>query len=1001
MLPAGTVTFLFTDIEGSTQLLRHLGSLYRDLLADHHRLVRTAIAEGGGAEIDTAGDGFFVAFGSATRAVETAVKAQRAMSGHRWPDGVSVRVRMGLHTGEAVPVNDRYVGLDVHRAARIAAAGHGGQILVSATTARLVEVDGDLVVVDLGQHRLKDLPSEEHIFQVTAEDLPSRFPPLASIDAARTNLLDKVSSFVGRETEVGQASELLRGNRVVTLTGPGGTGKTRLAIKVGKGLIPAFPDGVWMIPLAPVTSDEAIPQACLEALGLHEQAGRALVETLIEYLQQGVELVVLDNCEHLLAAAGQLVAHIVERCPEVAVLATSREPLRVAGEMVFPVPALGVPPPNVTSVGDLNRYDSVRLFVERAAAASIGFAIDDGNAADIAALVRRLDGIPLALELAAARVGSLSVDQIVRRLDDSFELLRDRGSTAEARHRTLSATVAWSHELLTPEEQTVVRRLSVFRGTFDLDAAEYVAAGAGLADATDITDVVAALVDRSLVVAERGTGGYRYRMLEVVRHYAATRLRDAGEEAATRDRQAEWVAQQIGPALWPLNPTPAWYTARMTDYHNIEAAHDWLVQTGRAPDAIRMTVALGWLWYNEGYWTEGRTRVSSSLALPDDGESLVTLRAQACVVAALLAFRQGDYAESLELADAAERLAGDGSPTLCATARTTRALALTTAERLDDATEAARSVLAYARAQEGDWFVGAVLIAVGRVAMARGDFEAAARLHAEAAPLMDAAGDPWALATSWEGVGVARLYQRDTDGAAEALRMSLDANPIADDKASIPVALLGACVLDKDITGGLRLIEEGADVIFRRRDWVGRAILVAGVVPALVRHRLLDEARSIVDRDLAIARSTDDRRRRCRSLAAAARFFARTGDSDRASALASELLAIRAQLDEDRQTANALFVVADVVLERGAADTAARLWGAAEGALTASRPSPLPIEDRTSAELRGRIAAALADDALGRELAAGAELSLSDALRLARGALGTGQAEWPAIAHGL
>jgi predicted ATPase/class 3 adenylate cyclase len=999
MLPAGTITFLFTDIEGSTQLLRHLGSRYRELLADHHRLMRLAIAAGGGAEVDTAGDGFFVAFASATRALSGAVQAQRAMSSHRWPDGVSVRVRMGLHTAEAVPVNDRYVGLDVHRAARIAAAGHGGQILVSATTARLISEDNELALVDLGQHRLKDLPGEERIFQVTVDGLPSRFPPLASIDAARTNLLDKVSSFVGRETEMDQASELFRDHRVVTLTGPGGTGKTRLAIKVGKGLIPLFPDGVWMIPLAPVTSDEAVPQACLDALGLHEQAGRALVETLIEYLQQGVELVLLDNCEHLLGAAARLVAHIVEHCPDVAVLATSREPLRVAGEKVFPVPALGVPPPNVTSVAELNRFDSVRMFVERAAAASSGFAIDAGNAADIATLVRRLDGIPLALELAAARVGSLSVDQIVRRLGDSFELLRDRGSATEARHRTLSATVAWSHDLLSPEEQTVFRRLSVFRGTFDLDAAEHVAADVALADTADITDVVGALVDRSLVVAERGTGGYRYRMLEVVRHYAGTQLREAGEEAATRDRQAEWVEDQVGPALWPVNPTPAWYSARMTDYHNIEAAHDWLVQTGRTAAALRMTVALGWLWYNEGYWTEGRTRVSSSLALPDDGESLSIARAEACVVAALLAFRQGDYEESLELADTAVRLAGDDSPTLCATARTTRALALLPAERIDEATDMARSVLAYARSQEGDWFVGAVLIAVGRVAMARGDTEASARLHAEAAPLMQAAGDPWALASCWEGVGIARLYQGDRAGAADALRMSLDANPIADDKASITIALLGACTLGEDMAGALELIEEGADVIFRRRDWVGRGILVTGVAPALARHGLVDEARTIVDRDLAITRSTDDRRRRCRSLAAAARFFGRVEDTERAAALASELLTIRDQLDEARQTANALFVAADVVLGLGAAETAAQLWGAADRALTASRPSPLPIEDHTSAELHARITAAVAGDALGRELAAGAELSLADAVRLAREALGTGQAAWPAVAE--
>ena len=634
------------------------------------------------------------------------------MAGRR--DGA---VRMGLHTGEAMPVNDRYVGLDVHRAARIASAGHGGQILISATTARLAEEGAGVALVDLGQHRLKDLPAGEHIFQAAATGLASRFPPLQSIDAACTNLLDKVSSFVGRETEVGEVGYLLRDNRLVTLIGPGGSGKTRLAIRVGKRSVAAYPNGVWMIPLAPVTSEQAIAQAGLDALGLHEQPGRALSETLVDFLETRAALVLFDNCEHVLTSACQLVARIIERCPRGPVLATSREPLRVAGERVFQVPPLEVPVTKVATVADLAAFDSVRLFVERAPRpgldsvstrrtrpmSPIWFA---GSTASRWPSNWRPPG------WARCRCG-----QIASRLEHSFEWLRDRAGTAEARHRTLAAAVAWSHDLLSPEEQIVLRRLSVFRGTFDLDAAEYVAAGGDIADRADVTDLIATLVERSLVVAEGGTGGYRYRLLEVVRHYAADRLNEADEEVVTRDRLSEWVGRQVGAALWPLNPTPGWYTERLTDYHNVEAAHDWLLQSNRTAAAIEMAVALGWFWYNEGHWTEGRTRVASSLALPDPGEPLITLRAQALVVAALLAFRQGDYQDSLDLSVDAERLAGDAHPTLQASAWTARALALVSAERVDEASELIDTVLTYARAEESEWFLGAVLIAAGRVAL--------------------------------------------------------------------------------------------------------------------------------------------------------------------------------------------------------------------------------------------------------------------------------------------
>ncbi len=469
------MTYVFTDIEGSTALLRQLGVDYADLIDAHHGIIRDAIKRGAGAEVDTAGDGFFAVFPSALAAVEAMVGAQLELAAHSWPDHSIVRVRMGMHTGEATLVGDRYLGIDVHRAARIAAAGHGGQILVSSTTARLVGDQNNLWLVDLGRHRLKDFPSDDHIYQVAAEGLIERFPPLRSLDAAGTNLLDKASSFIGRDEEVTDVALLLRSNRLVTLTGPGGTGKTRLAIQIGRSLIPEFSDGVWMVPLAPVRSQETIAQACLDALGLHEQPGRSLEETFIEYLAPGTSLIVLDNCEHLLGAASLLAVKLLERCPKVKLLVTSREQLRVPGEHVFIVPPLALPPATGTAVADLEEFDSIRLFMERAGAVAGGLALDTSTAADVVRLVRWLDGVPLALELAAARVGSMSPGQIADRLNRNVEFLRDPGSAVEDRHRTMTAAVDWSHSLLSDGEQRVFRRLAVFRGPFELEAAEFVA----------------------------------------------------------------------------------------------------------------------------------------------------------------------------------------------------------------------------------------------------------------------------------------------------------------------------------------------------------------------------------------------------------------------------------------------------------------------------------------------------------------------------------------------
>ncbi len=455
-LPTGTVTFLFTDIEGSTTLLQRLGDRrYAEVLAEHQRLVRDAFAKGNGQEIDTQGDAFLVAFSRARDAVATAVAAQQALMKHPWTDGASLRVRMGLHTGEPVGATDRYVGLDVHRAARICSAGHGGQILLSDAVSGLAARDlpPGVSLRDLGTHRLKDLREPEHLFQVMHPDLPTDFPPLKSLDALPNNLPRQLTSFVGRDREMAEVKKLLATTCLVTLTGAGGSGKTRLALHVATDVLERYPDGVWLAQLAPLSEPALVPKAVASALDIPEQPARLLTDTVVDYLRSRSLLLLLDNCEHLLQACADLANVLLQACPNLCILATSREALGIAGELTYRVPSLSLPDlKRLPSPESLTQYEAVRLFVERAAFSKPGFQITSSNAAAVAQVAHRLDGIPLAIELAAARVKALPVDVIAARLDDQFRLLTGGSRTGLPRHQTLRATLDWSYNWLSEQE---------------------------------------------------------------------------------------------------------------------------------------------------------------------------------------------------------------------------------------------------------------------------------------------------------------------------------------------------------------------------------------------------------------------------------------------------------------------------------------------------------------------------------------------------------------------
>ena len=645
-LPTGTVTFLFTDIEGSTALLERLGDRrYAEILVEHQRLLRTAFEQGNGREVDTQGDSFLVAFPRARDAMAAAVAAQQALMQHAWSDSASVRVRMGLHTGKPLSATDRYIGLDVHRVARICAAGHGGQILLSDAVSDLAAYDlpSDVTLRDLGTHRLKDLKEPAHLLQVVHPDLQADFPPLKTIDVRPNNLPIQLTTFIGREREITEVKRVLRAARLVTITGSGGVGKTRLALRVAADVIDDHRDGVWLAEFAPIADPGLVPKMVASAMNVPEQPGREIVDTLVDALRPKTVLLVLDNCEHLLAACRDLAATLLRTCPHVRILATSREGLGVPGETLWRVPSLSLPEDlrHLPLPEELVLYDAVRLFADRAVATAPGFAITNDNAPAVAQVCQRLDGIPLAIELAAARMKALSVEQVAVRIDNRFRLLTGGSPVVPPRHQTLRAAIDWSYDLLSEPERVLLRRLSVFAGGWTLEAAEAVCAGESIV-AEALLDLLTALVDKSLALPEMQHGEARYRLLETVRQYAGDRLVEAREEANVRRRHCDWyvaLAEQAEPQ--GRGPAQAMWLERLEREHdNVRGALTWSVEND-LEDGLRLAGALRWFWHRRGHYSEGRGRLAALLKSTSNASG--SPRAKALYTAGYLAVWQGDY----------------------------------------------------------------------------------------------------------------------------------------------------------------------------------------------------------------------------------------------------------------------------------------------------------------------------------------------------------------------
>ena len=755
-LPVGTVTFLFTDIEGSTRLLQQAGEVYGSLLDDHRRLLRAAFDAHAGREVDTQGDSFFVAFAAPGQAVAAAAQAQRALAEHVWPHPFAVRVRMGLHTGEVTEDHGSYVGVAVHRGARIAAAGHGGQILLSDATAALVrdELPAGGVLHDLGEHRLKDFAVPARLYQLDLAGLPTAFPPLRTA-TRRFRLPALPGATIGRDREVAALAALLVDprTRLVTLTGPGGIGKTRLAVEAAHAAAADLPGGVAFVPLVALTDPSLVLGALADAVGARREAGEDAVASLGTALGSDRTLLVLDNLEQVVEAAGDL-AELLDRVPGVVLLATSRSALRVRSEQQFPVAALSVPA-------------AVRLFEQRAAAVRPGFPADGDDGAAVTEICRRLDGLPLAIELAAARVRVLAPRALLARLGERLDALGTGPVDLPERQRTLRATMDWSHGLLRPHEQALFARLAVFAGGWGLDAAERICGRTG---EPDVLDTLTALVDASLVVPDDSPEA-RFTMLETVRAYARERLSTLPDRRQTEQRHTEWVHSLATDLVRARGAGYRLARARLDREHaNLGAAVQRLLDDGEVASlALLVRNAATYLRYR-GAEREATGWVDAALTLFPGTDPAA--RGRLLVLRAVLASVIGQGASVPGLLDEALPLLPDTPDhDLDRALATIPGIQVAAGRGLQEGVRAADEALARFSALGLEVGQALMHLVLGDLALATGPAGGAAEHYRCAVALSEELGEDGMLGRALGQLGTSRLAQGDlADGRPAVLR---------------------------------------------------------------------------------------------------------------------------------------------------------------------------------------------------------------------------------------
>ncbi len=991
--PSGTVTFLFTDIEGSTRLLQALGDQYSDVLMEQRRLLRSAFGQWSGREISTEGDSFFVAFDRARDAVAGAVAAQRSLAECPWPSGQTVRVRMGLHTGEPTFSDGTYVGLDVHRAARICSAGHGGQILLSQTTCELVRqsLPEGVSLRDLGRHQLKDLQHAEHLYQVIVSGLPSDFSPLRTRPGHPSTLPAQPNELIGRGEELEALRVLLLRDtvRAVTLTGPGGTGKTRLALQIAAGLSDAFQDGVCFVALAPISDPGLLASSVSMALGIRENAARPVLDSLKDSLRGKHILLVLDNFEQIIAAA-PVVGVLLASCRALKVLITSRTVLHLSGEHEYPVPPLRLPDtgrlPGLEALGE---YPAIALFVQRARAVRPGFTLDGENASAVARICAHLDGLPLAIELAAARIKLLSPQAMLDRLRSRLDFLKGGARDLPARHQTLRQAIAWSYELLTEDEKAFFRRIAVFTGGCSLEAAERVCGGAAGRDA-EALDAVAALVDKSLLRQDTGPGEEpRFVMLETIREYGLECLRASGDWDAMRRTHATFfleLAEQAQAELTGPRQT-LWLDRLEADHNNLRAALSWAEEHGTIEFGLRLGAALWRFWVTRGHMLEGRQRLQRLLALPG-GAVRTPGRARVLHGLGTIIYEISDYAQArplLEESLSIWRELGDRRG-MAAALNSLGWLACEVGD-FPAAQSLSEEALLLNRELGEKRGVAVALFNLGMVTLQQSDYPAALSLLQESLALRREIGDRRGCAYVQVSLGWMEQHRGHHGRAAAILGEALAVFRELNDKQLVSWALAHQGVVDYDLGeyDRAQVLQEESLALARE---VGNKVIIAFAL-----SNLGDVLRSqgkaalalpLQDEGIALFREIGSGYNLPPALRSQGDTALSQREFDRASALYRESLTMWAKMGGRRGIAECLEGTADLALAQGALERSVRLRAAAETIRQAiGAPRPPRCREAYERDLAS-IRAELGDDAFTMAWQDGQGMTLDQALELAR-----------------
>lgn len=949
-LPSGTVTFLFTDIESSTKLAREYPDVWESLRERHHAILQAVIESHNGYTFQIIGDAFCAAFHTAYNGLSAALDAQRKLQNEDWGETV-IRVRMGLHTGSAELHGNEYRGyLTMAKVQRISSVAHGGQILLSNTSAELVhdELPAGITLCDLKEHWLKGLPDPERLWQMVSPDLQLDFPPLQSLKEIPNNLPVQLTSFIGREKEVEQIKKRLDKNRLVTLTGSGGVGKTRLLIQVASELLRYYSWGGWLVELAPITDPELVPKVACTALGITQRGNISPLKALTDYLHEKRILVALDNCEHLIDACAQLAEVLLHACPHLQIIVSSREPLGIDGENTYRVPSLSLADSN-SGLQIIEHSEAVQLFIERARTILPGYALAETNASVIAQICQRLDGIPLAIELAASRVKLLNVEQIATRLDNTFQFLTGGSRTALPRHQTLRSMIDWSYNLLTSEEQAMLQCLSVFVGGWTLEAAELVSAD------PNALEILTHLVDKSLVAVDRERNQEsRYYLLESIRQYAREKLVENGEAGKVRARHLDYFvkfAREAEPRLLGSEQLEC-LSQLAVEYDNIKSALEYSCLSENTTNGLQMAWSLLMFWSGSGHWKECRELVTKLLEQPQ-GMEKTALRVKGLIIAGLMAALLNDtlmarswLVESIEIA----RELGPYSKDLYAISLGLLGYSMIGSD-ISSAQSYCEEALTIGRQTDDQWIIANLLDYLGNVYGAQGNYSAAQAASTESMICFLTMKNKWLSSRPLGNLGSISFRQGDYESARLYWEQALAVYREMGDKANtafILSALANVSQIQGDLWHSMGLYEESLKIWRVIGDEVSIAPLLVNLGFVMLRQKNMEQA----------------------------------------TTLFTEGLALNKKIEHPTQIFDCFIGYAALAMSMEKPKLAAQLLGMAERVIPSGQKNPVSDSQFTYDQLIEDIRAALGEEAYTAAYDTGKQMSLNEAVAYALKELG-------------